>query len=57
MLTVSIAPGAARMPNLICAPSKAGPVAQEVEQTLLRLPSSSSPLVPMSMISTISSWL
>jgi len=50
-----MAPGAARMPNLIWAPSKAGPVAQDVEQTLFRLPISSSPFVPMSMISTFSS--
>ena len=33
--TCSIAPGAARMPNLMCAPSKAGPEAQE---TLVSLP-------------------
>src|SRR5665648_587162 len=52
-----MAPGAARIPYLMCAPSSAGPVAQEEEISSCRLPMMSSPFVPMSMISTFSSWL
>ena len=56
IFTFSIAPGAALIPNLICAPSNAGPVAHDVEHTLSLLPRRSSPFVPMSIMSTISSW-
>jgi hypothetical protein len=35
MRTLSIAPGAALIPNLIWAPSKAGPVAQEEEMRFI----------------------
>ena len=53
----SMAPGAARMPNSMWEPSKAGPVAHEVESIRSRLPSTSSPLVPMSRMSRTSSCL
>ena len=46
--TRSIAPGAARWPELICAPSKAGPVGEEQASTLSLLPSRISALVPTS---------
>ena len=36
--TRSMAPGAARWPELICAPSKAGPVGEEQASTLSLLP-------------------
>ena len=48
MRTRSIAPGAARWPQLICAPSKAGPVGLEQASRRCRLPSTISALVPTS---------
>ena len=57
MRTRSMAPGAARWPLLICAPSKAGPVGLEQAISLCRLPSTISALVPTSTISAISSRL
>ena len=48
MRTRSIAPGAARWPQLICAPSNAGPVGLEQASSRLRLPSTISALVPTS---------
>ena len=44
----SIAPGAARCPELICAPSKAGPVGEEQARTLDLLPNRISAFVPTS---------
>ena len=44
----SIAPGAARWPELICAPSKAGPVGDEAARSLSLLPSTISAFVPTS---------
>ena len=55
--TRSIAPGAARWPELIWAPSNAGPVGEEQASTRVLLPNSSSALVPTSTIRTISSDL
>ena len=55
MRTRSIAPGAARWPAVICAPSKAGPVGDEAASSRSRLPSTISALVPTSTISTVSS--
>ncbi len=55
MRTRSIAPGAARWPQLICAPSKAGPVGLEQASKCSRFPSTISALVPMSTSSEISS--
>ena len=55
MRTRSIAPGAARWPQLICAPSKAGPVGLEQASSRSRLPSTISALVPTSTSSVISS--
>ena len=55
ILTRSMAPGAARWPPLIWAPSKAGPVGLEAVSSLSRLPSTISALVPTSMIRLISS--
>ena len=46
----SMAPSAPRMPQVIFAPSKAGPAAVEQATRRARLPSTSSPLVPMSII-------
>ena len=57
MRIASIAPGAARMPCRMVAPSKAGPVAQDEHIRRLRLPRISSPLVPTSIMSVISSLL
>ncbi len=48
MRTRSIAPGAARWPQLICAPSNAGPVGLEQASSRSRLPSTISALVPTS---------
>ena len=53
--TRSIAPGAARWPLPICAPSKAGPVGEEQASSLSLLPSTISALVPTSTSSVISS--
>jgi len=53
--TRSIAPGAARCPELICAPSKAGPVGLDAASIRCLLPSSSSALVPTSTIRDTSS--
>ena len=50
----SIAPGAALIPKRMWAPSRAGPVAQEADRSLSRFPTTISPFVPTSMISTIS---
>ena len=55
MRTRSIAPGAARCPPLICAPSNAGPVGLEAATILCELPSTNSALVPTSTTSVISS--
>ena len=55
MRTRSIAPGAARWPQLICAPSNAGPVGLEHARSRLRLPSTISAFVPMSTSSVIAS--
>ena len=55
MRTRSMAPGAARWPQLICAPSNAGPVGLEQARSRWRLPSTISALVPMSTSSVISS--
>ena len=55
MRTRSIAPGAARWPQLICAPSNAGPVGDDAASRRCRLPSTISALVPMSTTSVISS--
>ncbi len=55
MRTLSIAPGAARCPQLICAPSKAGPVGLEQASRRCRLPSTISALVPTSTSSVSSS--
>ena len=46
--TRSIAPGAARTPQAMCAPSYTGPVAQEVAVSTPFFASTTSPLVPMS---------
>ena len=54
MRTRSMAPGAARWPQLICAPSKAGPVGLEQASSRSRLPSTISALVPTSTSSVIS---
>ena len=54
MRTRSIAPGAARWPQLICAPSKAGPVGLEQATSRSLLPSTISALVPTSTSSVIS---
>ncbi len=56
MRTRSIAPGAARWPEEISAPSKAGPVGEEAATTRVLLPRTISALVPISTISIISSW-
>ena len=53
----SIAPGAARWPALICAPSNAGPVGEEQAKTRVLFPKSNSALVPTSTIKTRSSDL
>ena len=53
--TRSMAPGAARWPEEICAPSKAGPVGEEQASTRSRLPSRISALVPTSTTSISSS--
>ena len=50
ILTLSIAPGAALCPELICAPSKAGPVGLDAASTLSLLPTIISALVPTSTI-------
>ncbi len=55
MRTRSMAPGAARWPQLICAPSKAGPVGLEQASSRSRLPSTISALVPTSTSSVIAS--
>ena len=55
MRTRSMAPGAARCPPEICAPSKAGPVGEEQASSRSLLPSTISALVPTSTISMISS--
>ena len=51
----SIAPGAARWPELICAPSNAGPVGEEQAKTRVWSPSKISALVPTSTTKTKSS--
>ena len=57
MRTRSIAPGAARWPQLICAPSNAGPVGLDAASIRSRLPSTISAFVPTSTIRfTISCW-
>ena len=48
--TRSMAPGAARWPALIWAPSKAGPVGLDAARSRSRLPSTSSAFVPTSTI-------
>ena len=53
--TRSIAPGAARWPQEICAPSNAGPVGDEQASSRSRLPNTISALVPTSTISVSSS--
>ena len=53
--TRSIAPGAARCPQLICAPSNAGPVGLDAARSRSRLPSTISAFVPMSTIRLTSS--
>jgi hypothetical protein len=53
--TRSIAPGAARWPQLIWAPSNAGPVGDDAASRRCRLPTTISALVPMSTTSTTSS--
>ena len=53
--TRSMAPGAARWPDEIWAPSKAGPVGLEAASRRCRLPSTSSAFVPTSTISVTSS--
>ena len=50
MRTRSMAPGAARCPQLICAPSNAGPVGLEQASNFCWLPSTISALVPISII-------
>ena len=55
MRTRSMAPGAARCPQLICAPSKAGPVGLEQASRRRLLPSTISALVPTSTSSVTSS--
>ena len=52
MRTRSIAPGAARWPASICAPSKAGPVGDDAASSRSLLPSTISALVPTSTISS-----
>ena len=49
MKTSSMAPGEARMPSRTPPPSKAGPAEQAHESSQSLLPSTISPLVPMSM--------
>ena len=56
MRTRSIAPGAARCPQLICAPSNAGPVGLEAASSRSRLPSTISAFVPMSTSRFTISW-
>ena len=56
MRTRSMAPGAARWPDEISAPSKAGPVGEEAATMRLRLPSTISALVPTSTSSIMRSW-
>ena len=51
----SMAPGAARWPELICAPSNAGPVGEEQAKTREVFPSRISAFVPTSTIKTKSS--
>ncbi len=53
IVTPSIAPGAALMPQRIAAPSKAGPAGAAVASRRSRLPSTISQFVPMSMKSRI----
>ena len=53
--TRSMAPGAARWPQEICAPSNAGPVGEEQASRRWRLPSTSSAFVPTSTSRRISS--
>ena len=55
MRTRSIAPGAARWPQLICAPSNAGPVGLERGEQPWRLPSTISAFVPTSTSRVMSS--
>ncbi len=50
MRTRSIAPGAARWPQLICAPSNAGPVGLDAASIRSRLPRTISAFVPTSTI-------
>ena len=54
--TRSIAPGAARWPHEICAPSKAGPVGLDAASSRSRLPSTISAFVPTSTIRLTMSW-
>ena len=53
--TLSIAPLVARMPQEMDPPSKAGPAEAEQATRKSRLPKTTSPLVPMSSSSAISS--
>jgi hypothetical protein len=53
MATASMAPSAARMPQRMDAPSKAGPAGAAVASSQSRPPSTISQLVPMSMNSLI----
>jgi hypothetical protein len=53
MRTRSMAPGAARWPDEISAPSKAGPVGEDAATTRSRLPRMISALVPTSTSSII----
>ena len=49
MLTSSMAPAVARMPNWMPPPSKAGPAEQAAQASHCWLPMTISPLVPISM--------
>ena len=53
---ISIAPGAARWPQLICAPSNAGPVGLDAARRWSRLPSTISAFVPTSTIRLSMRW-
>jgi len=55
IFTLQIAPGSARMPEWLTAPSSAGPAAPAPMSRKSRQPSTSSPFVPMSRNSARSS--
>ena len=57
IFTLSIAPGAARCPQVICAPSKAGPVGDEQARSFSLFPKIISAFVPTSTIREISLFL